>query len=197
MDLELHRLRCRDGCSCYVGALAGDHLHDVWRRSVDDLVQAEELQAMSTYTATIRWRRSGDGDFTRGQYSRAHEWAFDGGHVMKASASPHVVPQPWSDLNAVDPEEAFVASLSSCHMLFFVDFARRAGFVVDAYVDEAEGVLEKNADGKMAMTRVTLRPRATWGGDAPDEAAIADLHHRAHDACFIANSVTTEVKVEY
>jgi organic hydroperoxide reductase OsmC/OhrA len=152
---------------------------------------------MSTYTATIRWNRTSDGDFTKGQYSRAHTWEFDGGVTVPASPSPHVVPQPWSDLNAVDPEEAFVASLSSCHMLFFVDFARRAGFVVDAYIDEAEGVLEKNADGKMAMTRVTLRPRATWGGDAPDEAAIADLHHRAHDACFIANSVTTEVKVEY
>jgi organic hydroperoxide reductase OsmC/OhrA len=82
-------------------------------------------------------------------------------------------------------------------MLFFVDFARRAGFVVDSYVDEAEGVLEKRSDGKMAMTRVTLHPRVTWGGEAPDEAAIADLHHRAHEACFIANSVTTEVTVEH
>jgi organic hydroperoxide reductase OsmC/OhrA len=152
---------------------------------------------VSTYTATIRWSRTGEGDFTKCQYSRAHEWAFDGGAVVPASASPHIVPAPWSDAAGVDPEEALIASLSSCHMLFFVDFARRAGFVVDDYVDEAEGVLEKRADGKMAMTRVTLRPRVTWGGDAPDEAAIADLHHRAHEACFIANSVTTEVKVEY
>jgi organic hydroperoxide reductase OsmC/OhrA len=152
---------------------------------------------MSTYTATIRWRRSGDGDFTKGQYSRAHEWSFDGGHVMKASASPHIVPAPWSDAAGVDPEEAFVASLSSCHMLFFVDFARRAGFVIDKYVDEAEGVLEKRSDGKMWMSRVTLRPRLTWGGNPPDESAIVDLHQRAHEACFIANSVTTEVKVEH
>jgi organic hydroperoxide reductase OsmC/OhrA len=151
---------------------------------------------MSTYTATIRWSRKGAGGFAKGQYSRAHEWVFDGGVTVPASPSPHIVPQPWSDLNAVDPEEAFVASLSSCHMLFFVDLARRAGLVVDDYVDEAQGVLDKRADGKMWMSKVTLRPRVTWGGDAPDEAAIADLHHQAHDACFIANSVTTEVVVE-
>jgi organic hydroperoxide reductase OsmC/OhrA len=150
---------------------------------------------MSTYTATIRWKRNPSTDFAKGQYSRAHEWVFDGGAVVPASSSPHVVPAPWSDQAGVDPEEAFVASLSSCHMLFFVDFARRAGFVVDEYVDEAEGVLEKRADGKMAMTRVTLRPRVTWGGDPPDEATIAGLHHRAHEECFIANSVTSDVTV--
>ena len=152
---------------------------------------------MSTYTATIRWTRDPSTDFAKGQYSRAHEWAFDGGAVVPASPSPHVVPAPWSDQAGVDPEEAFVASLSSCHMLFFVDFARRAGLVVDSYVDEAEGILEKRADGKTAMTRVTLHPTVTWGGSAPDEAAIADLHHRAHEACFIANSVTTEVVVDH
>ena len=151
---------------------------------------------MSTYTATIRWSRSGEGDFTKGQYSRAHSWEFDGGLTVPASPSPHIVPAPWNDPSGVDPEEAFVASLSSCHMLFFLEFSRRAGFVVDDYVDEAEGVLEKRADGKMAMTRVTLRPRVSWGGTPPDEGAIADLHHRAHEACFIANSVTSEVKVE-
>jgi organic hydroperoxide reductase OsmC/OhrA len=152
---------------------------------------------MSTHTATIRWTRSGDGDFAKGQYSRAHEWAFDGGAVVSASPSPHVVPAPWSDERGVDPEEAFVASLSSCHMLFFVDFARRAGLVVDSYVDDAEGVLEKRGDGKIAMTRVTLRPRVTWGCGAPDAQVVADLHHRAHEACFISNSVTTEVVVEH
>jgi organic hydroperoxide reductase OsmC/OhrA len=151
---------------------------------------------LSVYTATIRWSRKGAEGFAKGQFSRAHEWAFDGGAVVPASASPHIVPAPWSDAAGVDPEEAFVASLSSCHMLFFVDFARRAGFVVDDYVDEAEGELAKRPDGKMAMTRVTLRPRVTWGGDAPDATVLADLHHRAHDACFIANSVTTEVRVE-
>jgi organic hydroperoxide reductase OsmC/OhrA len=151
---------------------------------------------MSTYTATIRWSRTGQGDFTKGQYSRAHQWAFDGGAVVPASASPHIVPTPWSDPAGVDPEEAFVASLASCHMLFFVDFARRAGLEIDDYVDAAEGVLDKRADGKMAMTRVILHPRVTWAGDPPDETAIADLHHKAHEACFIANSVTTEVTIE-
>src|ERR1043165_9914256 len=102
---------------------------------------------MSTYTATVRWSRNGAEGFTKGQYSRAHEWSFDGGAVVPASASPHVVPAPWSDSAGVDPEEAFVASLSSCHMLFFLDFARRAGFVIEHYVDETEGVLEKNALG--------------------------------------------------
>ncbi len=151
---------------------------------------------MSTYTATIRWSRNGAEGFAKGQYSRAHEWAFDGGAVVPASASPHVVPKPWSDERGVDPEEAFVASLSSCHMLFFVDFARRDGFVVDSYIDEAEGVMEKRGDGKMAMTRVRLQPRVEWGGDKrPDTAEAADLHHRAHEACYIANSVNTEVLV--
>ena len=151
---------------------------------------------MSTYTATIHWARDPSTDFSRGQYSRAHSWEFDGGLTVPASPSPHVVPAPWNDPSGVDPEEAFVASLSSCHMLFFVDFARRDGFVVDSYIDEAKGLLEKRTDGKIAMTRVTLHPRVTWGGNPPAEAAIADLHHRAHEACFIANSVNTEVKIE-
>ena len=150
---------------------------------------------MSTYTATIRWNRTG-GEFTKGDYSRGHEWAFDGGTVVPASASPDNVPPGTADEAGVDPEEAFIAALSSCHMLFFIDFARRAGFVVDGYTDEAEGVLEKRADGKIAMTRVLLRPRIRWGdGQPPDGATIADLHHRAHEACFIANSVNTEVTV--
>jgi organic hydroperoxide reductase OsmC/OhrA len=152
---------------------------------------------MSSYTATVRWRRAGEGDFAKGQYSRAHTWEFDGGVTVPASASPHIVPAPWSDAGGVDPEEAFIASLSSCHMLFFVYFARRDGWIVDEYVDEAEGVIEKRGDGKMWMSRVTLHPRVSWGGEQPDESVIADLHHRAHDACFIANSVTTEVTVAH
>ena len=152
---------------------------------------------MSTYKATVRWhsRESNEG-FAKGQYSRAHEWAFDGGAVVPASPSPHIVPAPWNDPAGVDPEEAFVASLASCHMLFFLDFARRAGFVVETYVDEAEGVLEKRADGKMWMSKVTLWPHVGWAGDPPSAEQIADLHHRAHEACFIANSVTTEVAVQ-
>ena len=151
---------------------------------------------MSNYTATVRWSRNGAEGFAKGQYSRAHEWAFDGGAVVPASASPQVVPLPWSDEAGVDPEEAFIASLSSCHMLFFLDFARREGLVIDSYVDEAQGVLEKRADGKIAMTSVTLRPRVSWAGDLPTEAKIRDLHHRAHEACFIANSVTSNVRVD-
>jgi organic hydroperoxide reductase OsmC/OhrA len=152
---------------------------------------------VSTYTATIRWSRQGEAeDFAKGRYSRAHEWAFDGGATVPASPSPHIVPEPWSDLKGVDPEEAFVASLASCHMLFFIDLARRGGFVVDDYVDEAEGTLDRRHDGKMWMSKVTLRPRIGWQGGAPNEAAIAELHHFAHDACFIANSVTTEVVIE-
>ena len=135
----------------------------------------------------LEHRRWLTADFAKGQYSRAHEWAFDGGAMVPASASPHIVPAPWSD--AAGRSGGGVHRLAVvCHMLFFLDFARRAGFVIDAYVDEAEGVLEKRADGRMAMTRVTLHPRVTWGGEPPDEAAIADLHHRAHEACFIANS---------
>jgi organic hydroperoxide reductase OsmC/OhrA len=152
---------------------------------------------MSNYTATISWSRKGAEGFAKGQYSRAHEWSFDGGLTVPASPSPHIVPAPWNDPAGVDPEEAFVASLSSCHMLFFVDFVRRAGFVVDTYVDEAEGVLDKRGDGRMWMSRVTLRPRVEFSGTNPPTAEeLTDLHHRAHEACFIANSVTTEVIVE-
>ena len=151
---------------------------------------------MSTYTATIRWTRATSDEFAKGRYSRAHQWVFDGGAVVPASSSPHVVPLPFSDPAGVDPEEAFVASLSSCHMLFFLDFARRGGFVAEAYADEAEGVMGKRADGRMAMIAVTLRPRVTWGGVAPDAEALARLHHTAHEACFIANSVTCDVGIE-
>ena len=148
---------------------------------------------MSTHTATVRWTASPDENYAKGQYSRAHAWHFDGGAVVAASASPTIVPAPWSDAAAVDPEEAFVASLSSCHMLFFLDFARRAGAVVMAYEDAAEAVMGKGEDGRMRITRVTLRPRVEFAGEVPD---LAALHHAAHEACFIANSVTCEVVVE-
>ena len=152
---------------------------------------------MSTYNATVRWncRESREG-FAKGQYSRAHEWSFDGGTIVPASASPHIVPAPWSNAAAVDPEEAFVAALSSCHMLFFLDFARIAGLVVGSYVDDAEGVLEKAADGTYSITLVTLRPRVTWVGPEPDERIVAELYEQAHEMCFIANSVKTQVKVD-
>ena len=151
---------------------------------------------MSTYTATISWNR-GSQPFSDGKYSRAHKWRFDGGIEVPGSSSPKVVRPPLSDEAAVDPEEAFVASLASCHMLFFVDFARRGGFVVDSYEDNAEGVLAKDADGRMAMTVVTLHPDVAFSGEKqPSSAELDDLHHRAHEACFIANSVKTQVRVE-
>jgi organic hydroperoxide reductase OsmC/OhrA len=150
---------------------------------------------MATHTATVRWSASPAEDYAKGQYSRAHEWLFDGGAAVRASASPHIVPAPWSDAAGVDPEEAFVASLSSCHMLFFLDFARRAGVVVASYEDEAEGVMEQGSDGRVRITKVTLRPRIAFEAQ-PDEAVLDDLHHKAHEACFIANSVTSEVVVD-
>lgn len=152
--------------------------------------------ARHLYNATIEWRR-GDGDFAKGRYSRAHVWRFDGGIDIPASASPMVVPKPYSDESAVDPEEAFIASLSSCHMLTFLDLARHAGLVVDAYDDIAEGEMERLSAGRWWVAKVTLRPRAVFSGDrqpAPEE--IDTLHHKAHEACFIANSVKTEVVVE-
>ena len=153
---------------------------------------------MSTYSATICWSGSDPEAFAKGRYSRAHEWAFDGGAVVPASASPDNVPPGTADEAGVDPEEAFIAAISSCHMLFFIDYARRAGFVVDSYVDEAAGIMEKNAAGKIAVTRVTLRPKVAFAAaPQPSSEEIAALHHRAHQDCFIANSVTTEVTVEH
>ena len=152
---------------------------------------------MSRYVATIAWSRKPDETFLDGRYSRAHRWSFDGGAQVPASSSPTVVRVPFSDPAGVDPEEALVASLSSCHMLFFLDFAKRAGFVVDGYEDAAEGVIEKGADGRTRMTQVALRPRISYSGaKRPSAAEIAALHHKAHEACYIANSVTAEVTVE-
>ena len=150
---------------------------------------------MGKYVATIRWRRQ-HADFVDGRYSRGHEWHFDGGLVAPASASPQIVKAPWSDPGGIDPEEAFVASLSSCHMLFFLSLAAKQGITVDDYVDEAEGRMRRNADGQIAMTDVVLRPLATYREPAPDAATVEALHDAAHHQCFIANSVRTEVRVE-
>ena len=147
------------------------------------------------YTATIEWTR-GEASFTDLAYSRRHRWRFDGGAVVPGSSSPHVVPVPHSDPSAVDPEEAFVASLSSCHMLWFLAIAAKKGFVVDAYEDEAAGVMARNSQRRLAMTEVVLRPRVRFSGKQPTEAEHAAMHDRAHDACFIAASVNTIVRVE-
>jgi organic hydroperoxide reductase OsmC/OhrA len=151
---------------------------------------------MSSHYATIRWFASPGEDFAKGQYSRAHSWNFDGGASVAASAAPHIVPAPWADPAAVDPEEAFVASTSACHMLFFLDYARRAGVIVTSYEDEAEGLMEKEDDGKTRITRITLRPRIVYGDVAPTEEMLGELHHKAHEACFIANSITSEIIIE-
>jgi organic hydroperoxide reductase OsmC/OhrA len=152
--------------------------------------------AAHEYHARIRWER-GAAAFTDNRFSRGHSWRFDGGVEVPASSSPHVVRVPLSVEAAVDPEEAFVAALSSCHMLWFLSLAAGARWRVDAYEDDASGVMGKNSAGKTAMVRVTLRPRVAFSGEPlPSAADIAQLHHRAHEECFIANSVTTEVRIE-
>ncbi len=151
---------------------------------------------MHRYTATVEWQR-GEAAFTDNRYSRAHEWRFDGGVTVAASSSPQVVRLPLSVENAVDPEEALVASASSCHMLWFLSLAARDGLVVDSYSDDAFGIVDRNGAGKTAFTRIILRPRIAFSGDnMPGEVELASLHHRAHDACLIANSLTADVVVE-
>jgi organic hydroperoxide reductase OsmC/OhrA len=151
---------------------------------------------MSTHTVTVRWQR-GKQPFTDNRYSRAHTWTFDGGVVVPASSSPHVVPLPYSRSDAVDPEEAFVASLSSCHMLWFLSLAAERHFCIDSYSDDATGVMAKNTSGKLAMTLITLRPNAVFVGDRrPTKDEVASLHHQAHAECFIASSVKTEIRCE-
>lgn len=151
---------------------------------------------MSVHTATLTWLR-GDQPFSDGKYSRRHRIAFDGGVGIDGSSAPGVVRPPLSAEDAADPEELLVASLASCHMLFFLDFARRAGFVVDRYVDAAEGEMGKDERGRIALTRVTLRPAIAWVGEnRPSPEVVSDLHHKAHEACFVANSFRGDVVVE-
>lgn len=149
---------------------------------------------MATYTANVTWRlRNGD-DFLSGRYSRGHTIGFDGGTVVPASASPHVVGK-WAAEAAVDPEEMLVAALSSCHMLSFLHVARLAGFSVAAYGDQAKGTMEAIAPGKQAVTKVELHPQIEWAGSVPDQEKLKHMHHEAHEVCFIANSVRTVVTV--
>jgi organic hydroperoxide reductase OsmC/OhrA len=151
---------------------------------------------MAEHGATIHWER-GSSSFIDNRYSRAHTWTFDGGARIAASASPHIVAMPFSVPENVDPEEAFVASLSSCHMLFFLSIAAKAGIVVDSYHDSALGTLGRNADGKQAMLRVVLRPQASYSAEKmPSRQQIEKIHHEAHEQCFIANSVHTKIITE-
>lgn len=151
---------------------------------------------MAEYKTVVIWSRDGAA-FIDNRYSRGHRWLFDGGVEVPASSSPHVVPLPLSVAAAVDPEEAFVVSLSSCHMLWFLSIAARRGFVIESYRDEAVGVMGKEASGKLAMTRVTLRPEVHFSGDnRPRTEEVIAMHHEAHDECFISRSVKTDVHCE-
>jgi len=152
---------------------------------------------MSEYFAKIYWRRGNDEKYIDNQYSRGHEWQFDGGVTVPASSSPHVVPLPYSVEANVDPEEAFIASLSSCHMLFFLSIAAKRKYVVDKYVDNAVGIMAKDNENKLSMTRVTLRPEVEFSGERqPTSKQLEKIHHQAHEFCFIANSVKTEILIE-
>jgi organic hydroperoxide reductase OsmC/OhrA len=154
---------------------------------------------MSEHRASIGWRKqAADGEFLSGRYSREHTWTFDGGVAVPASPSPSVVPTPWSNPAHVDPEEAFVASIASCHFLTFLFLASRRGFVVEAYEDDAVGVMEKNERGVPWVARVVLTPRIAWGASTKCPSLLEEeqLHHAAHEQCFIANSVKTAIVVE-
>lgn len=153
-------------------------------------------KTMGEYTATVVWQRAAAAAFTDNRYSRAHRWEFDGGAVVPASSSPQVVPLPLSDATAVDPEEAFVASLASCHMLFFLSIVARAGFIVEQYQDRAVGLMARTDEGRQAITQVTLHPAVTFAAPVPDPQQQRAWHHRAHEQCFIAASVRCAVLLE-
>lgn len=149
---------------------------------------------MKQFDARVAWQRDGQ-PFLDGRYSRTHAWCFDGGLQVPASSSPLSVPLPMSDAAAVDPEEALVAAASSCHMLFFLSLAAGRGITVDSYVDEALGLLGQDIEGRMAMTRIELRPVIVFAGAQPSQEALDALHHEAHARCYIANSLKSEVVV--
>ncbi len=145
----------------------------------------------------VEWSR-GEAGFLDGRYHRSHRWTFDGGVVVPASSSPEIVPVPMSDPSAVDPEEAFVAALSSCHMLWFLAIAAKRRWIVDSYLDEAHGVMSYDTNGRLVVGEVLLRPAIVWGGaDAPSGKNVAEMHHEAHAECFLANSVKTKIRIEH
>ena len=147
------------------------------------------------YTARILWESNTD-DFTKNQYSRAHHWSFDGGQTVLASSSPNSVRVPYSDPAGIDPEEALVAAISSCHMLTFLYLAAKRGFAVLRYEDNAEGVMTKIEQGRFAVTRCTIKPLVQFKGRQPTREELDHLHHLAHEECYIANSVKTEIICE-
>ena len=149
---------------------------------------------MSKHVAELDWQS--DGEFVSGRYSRRHMIRFDGGASIAGSSSPAVVPEPMSDASAVDPEEALVASVESCPMLWFLSLALAAGIEILSYSDRAEGEMGRIAPGRMAVTRIVLRPNIAFAGPQPDSGELDRLHHEAHERCFIANSLKTEIVVE-
>lgn len=152
---------------------------------------------MSDYGAIVRWNKGEHEAFSDNQYSRGHTWEFDGGVIVPASSSPHVVPLPLSVEENVDPEEAFIAAIASCHMLTFLGIAAKRKYVIESYVDDAIGVLEEDKAGRAWVSHVTLRPQIQFVGDKrPTDKQLEKLHHLAHSNCFIANSVKTEITVE-
>lgn len=151
---------------------------------------------MSTYTAKISWKNDSPDTFTKNRYSRAHTWSFDGGIEVPASSSPHAVRLPFSVEEAVDPEEAFVASAASCHMLTFLWVAAKKGFLIDSYEDNAVGEMTADAGGRQWISKITLDPQITWGDKTPTAEELAEMHHLAHEECYIANSIKSEVVVK-
>lgn len=152
---------------------------------------------MSDYTATVKWQRGEQEPFNDNQYSRGHTWEFDGGVVVPASSSPHVVPLPFSVAENVDPEEAYIAAISSCHMLTFLGIAAKQRYVIDQYIDHAVGYMEEDSQGRSSVTQVILQPNIIFVGDKqPTFEQLHKLHHLAHQHCFIANSVKTEITTE-
>lgn len=151
---------------------------------------------MSDYRATINWRHDGPGSFLKRQYTREHSWHFDGGITVPASSAPSSVPAPWSNADNVDPEEAFVASIASCHMLTYLYVASGAGFAVRSYQDDAVGRMTADPKGRLWVSHIALSPKIEYAdGAAPSAEREAALHHQAHDACYIANSVRSEITV--
>jgi organic hydroperoxide reductase OsmC/OhrA len=151
---------------------------------------------MSEYSAKIAWHRAADEAFIDSKYSRGHTWEFDGGAIVAASSAPSIVPLPYSVEANVDPEEAFVASISSCHMLFFLGIAGKKRLVIDEYIDNPIGLMETDSKGKVSMTKVNLRPQVSFSGKQPTFEMLEKMHHQAHELCFIANSVKTQIVTE-
>jgi organic hydroperoxide reductase OsmC/OhrA len=193
MIAPIHGRRPASGCSTSAERLHSCIIGDRYNSSA----RPRYGVTMSEHRATIEWAGGASaGDFLKLRYTREHRWTFDGGLVVEASSSPSVVPVPWSNPSGVDPEEAYVASISSCHMLTFLFVAAKAGFAVASYRDEAVGVMVKNDHGAAWISKVTLAPRILYAGDKqPSADELAKLHHAAHDGCFIANSVKTEIVV--